>query len=149
VEAVERLMLEEWPANVRDLNRFAKAIEPGAPLTQHAVERVLRLRAVKVEQGNLGQPKDLPVRPHDAPREAEAATGAVPTSAALSSPMPEEQALPARSLATQLQQYEAKLIEEAYLKARGNQSEAARQLGMRRRTMANKVKELGLRRPKR
>lgn len=41
VEAIERLMLEKWRANVRDADRLAAAIAPSAPLTQHAVERVL------------------------------------------------------------------------------------------------------------
>ena len=41
VEAMERLMMEEWRANVRDIDRLAAAIASAAPLTQHAVERVL------------------------------------------------------------------------------------------------------------
>jgi transcriptional regulator with GAF, ATPase, and Fis domain len=41
VEAVERLMLERWPANVRDLDRFAATADPASTLTRQAVERVL------------------------------------------------------------------------------------------------------------
>ncbi|WP_441292920.1 sigma 54-interacting transcriptional regulator [Sorangium sp. KYC3313] len=48
VEAVERLMLERWPANVRDVDRLAAMIGPSAPLTQHAVERVLGPLAARV-----------------------------------------------------------------------------------------------------
>ncbi|AUX44744.1 hypothetical protein SOCE26_062120 [Sorangium cellulosum] len=48
VEAVERLMLERWPANVRDVDRLAAMIDPWAPLTQHGVERVLGPPAARV-----------------------------------------------------------------------------------------------------
>ncbi|WP_437323015.1 sigma 54-interacting transcriptional regulator [Sorangium sp. So ce381] len=48
VEAVERLMLERWPANVRDVERLAAMIGPSAPLTQHAVERALGPPAARV-----------------------------------------------------------------------------------------------------
>ncbi|KYF65104.1 sigma 54-interacting transcriptional regulator [Sorangium cellulosum] len=48
VEAVERLMLERWPANVRDVDRLAAMIDRSAPLTQHAVERVLGPPAARV-----------------------------------------------------------------------------------------------------
>jgi MoxR-like ATPase len=47
VEAVERLMLEKWPANVRDLERLAASVDPAAPLTVSAVERVLGAPSVR------------------------------------------------------------------------------------------------------
>jgi hypothetical protein len=40
VEAVERLMMERWPANLRDLDRFASSLSPLEALTLAAVERV-------------------------------------------------------------------------------------------------------------
>jgi transcriptional regulator of acetoin/glycerol metabolism len=40
VEAVERLMLASWPANVRDVDRLIASLDPAQPLTLHAVERV-------------------------------------------------------------------------------------------------------------
>lgn len=41
VEAVERMMLAPWPANVRDLARVVGDLGPGEPLSLRAVERVL------------------------------------------------------------------------------------------------------------
>lgn len=41
VEAVERLMLEAWPANIRDLDRVARALARPEPLTLALTERLL------------------------------------------------------------------------------------------------------------
>lgn len=41
VEAIERLMLHEWPANVRELERAVASVNPRDPLTLSAVTRVL------------------------------------------------------------------------------------------------------------
>jgi transcriptional regulator of acetoin/glycerol metabolism len=45
VEAVERLMLETWPANVRDLDLFLACLAPNEGLTLAVVRRVLGPRA--------------------------------------------------------------------------------------------------------
>lgn len=41
VEAVERMMLAPWPANVRDLARVLAELGPGEPLSLRAVERAV------------------------------------------------------------------------------------------------------------
>jgi DNA-binding NtrC family response regulator len=41
VEAVERLLLESWPDNVRGLDRVIASLDPGQPLALRAVEREL------------------------------------------------------------------------------------------------------------
>jgi len=41
VEAMELLMLQPWPANIRDLDRVLAISDPDAPLTLHAVQRAL------------------------------------------------------------------------------------------------------------
>jgi transcriptional regulator of acetoin/glycerol metabolism len=45
VEAVERLMLDAWPANVRDLDRVAAAVATAGQLTLAVVERELQPRS--------------------------------------------------------------------------------------------------------
>jgi transcriptional regulator of acetoin/glycerol metabolism len=49
VEAVERLLLEPWPANVRDLDRVAAALARPEPLTTALLDRVLGPRQAPVE----------------------------------------------------------------------------------------------------
>jgi transcriptional regulator of acetoin/glycerol metabolism len=49
VEAVERLLLDPWPANVRDLDRVAFAVARPEPLTLALVDRVLGPRRAPAE----------------------------------------------------------------------------------------------------
>jgi DNA-binding NtrC family response regulator len=44
VEAVERMMLEQWPANVRDLDRVAAAVGETGQLTLTLLQKVLGAR---------------------------------------------------------------------------------------------------------
>ncbi len=45
VEAVELLMLQAWPGNVRDLDRVVASMDPGVGMKLSAVEQVLGIRA--------------------------------------------------------------------------------------------------------
>lgn len=49
VDAVERLLLDRWPANVRDVDRVAAALTVEGRLTRALVDRVLGPRAAHVE----------------------------------------------------------------------------------------------------
>ncbi len=48
VEAIERLLLESWPTNVRGIDRLVASLDPAQPLTLRAVERELGQAAVRV-----------------------------------------------------------------------------------------------------
>jgi transcriptional regulator of acetoin/glycerol metabolism len=49
VEAVERLLLHDWPANVRELDRVAAALDADTPLTRVLVDRLLGSRSPRGE----------------------------------------------------------------------------------------------------
>ena len=127
VEAVERLMLEPWRANVRDIERLAASIDPSAPLTQCAVERALE-----------------PARLHAAQRKMRAAPGAAQPRAAVSPPALEAEAAPGGDIRARLQQVEKQMYEDALRKTHGDLMQAAKLLDVPRRTLGRKIKALGI-----
>jgi DNA-binding NtrC family response regulator len=129
-QALARLAAYGWPGNVRELRNTME-------------------RAVVVAQGDTITAADLPAALAGAP----AAPGpriehphrtAPPPPAA-----PPEEAPPASAgdLRARLQAYEIQIIAETLRATGGNQSEAARRLGIPIRTLSNKVKALGLKKP--
>jgi len=119
--ALEVLQRYDWPGNVRELQNAVGA-------------------AVVLCQGDEIAVEDLPV-------EILEATGAFPAGDA-SQQVPDSDDGPRMPLDQELRAIEKRRISEALELSGGNQSEAARILGMPRRTFVNKVKSLGIEIPK-
>jgi DNA-binding NtrC family response regulator len=122
-EAMTLLKAYGWPGNVREL--------------RNAVER-----AVVLARGDWIQADDLPARVREAqiggkedPAEGKTGEG--------------ERAGPPSELKAQVQQFEAQRLKAALRAVDWNVSEAARRLGISPTTLRRKMKELGLKRPKR
>lgn len=107
-----------WPGNVRELRNVME-------------------RAVVVTQGALIGPEALPARVRTGERRPEAAAG---KSSAPEAPGPEQ----ARD---KVQQFEARMLQEALAAAGWNRAEAARKLGMAVRTLSYRLKVLGVKKP--
>lgn len=112
---LERLQAYAWPGNVRQLRNVVE-------------------RAAVVCRGDTLELDDLPDQLFTT-LEAAALPAAKPAE-------PAGERLP--SLPERLRQFERELLREALTRTRGNQSEAARLLGLPRRTLANKVHAYGL-----
>jgi DNA-binding NtrC family response regulator len=132
VEAVERLMLEPWRSNVRDVERLAASIDPLAPLTQHAIERALG-----------------PARLHAVQRKKKAAPGATQPRAAVPPPALEAEAVPGGDIRARLQQVEKEMYEEAIRKTHGDPEQTAKLLDVSRSTLGRRIKALGIKLSKR
>jgi transcriptional regulator with GAF, ATPase, and Fis domain len=119
-EALERLVAYDWPGNVREL--------------KNAVER-----AVVVALGSAIGVRDLPlpVQAAGGSRDDGRKTASVPP------PAPSAEG----DLRDQMRRHEAALLEEALRAAGWSVAEAARRLHMPRRTLAYKIKMLGLKKP--
>ncbi|HEY1959115.1 MAG TPA: sigma 54-interacting transcriptional regulator [Polyangiaceae bacterium] len=114
--ALERLKRYAWPGNVREL--------------KNAVER-----AVVIARGDLVTEADLPARLREtATRTSEVASADAP-------PGPVDFKERVRQ---QTRALETEMIVEALKRANGNQTDAARLLKMPIRTLAHKMKELGI-----
>jgi two-component system, NtrC family, response regulator AtoC len=135
--ALEKLCAYSWPGNVRELRNVVE-------------------RAVVVARGPLIEPEDLPERIHQA--RLISATPAAPAVEPADGPMtvrrPSTTSLPAdpsppsgQDLRSQLQSIEARRLTEALEATGWNQAEAARRLGLPARTLSNKIRALGLKRP--
>ncbi|WP_437752198.1 sigma 54-interacting transcriptional regulator [Sorangium sp. So ce1389] len=121
--SLARLRAYSWPGNAREL--------------RNAIER-----AVVIAEGEWIAEEDLPERARAAPPAAPAPEHDLPGDGAeLEGAPPGADFLKAR-----LQRCEADLIVEALRKAGGNQTEAARALGMPLRTLVYKLKALGIKR---
>jgi two-component system response regulator AtoC len=119
--ALGALRQHTWPGNVREL--------------RNAVERA----AVMCTESTI-LPEHLPPSLLAAIRAERArATPARPSAAPTARTVP-------RSLQLEMKELERSRIVEALWRCNGNQSEAARQLGMPRRTLTSRLSELGLRR---
>jgi DNA-binding NtrC family response regulator len=92
-------------------------------------------RAVVLARGDTLRPEDLPARVREA---------AAPPAAA---PRPTEPPPSAVDLRAQVQAYQVRVLVETLEATGWNQSEAARRLGMPIRTLSNRVKALGLKKP--
>ncbi|WP_437979970.1 sigma 54-interacting transcriptional regulator [Sorangium sp. So ce117] len=124
-ESLARLRAYSWPGNAREL--------------RNAIER-----AVVIAEGEWIAEEDLPERARAAPSSEPAAEA----EKELPYQVGELTAAPPGGdyLKTRLQRCEAELIVEALRKASGNQTEAARALGMPLRTLVYKLKAHGIKR---
>jgi DNA-binding NtrC family response regulator len=126
--ALALLQAHPWPGNVRELKNVVD-------------------RAVVMAQGPLITVEDLPERlqalhsDSSAPRTVSGAHA--PESPRPTMPEPEEE----WSFRERLQRYEASLLREALQRVGWNQTEAAKRIGLPPRTLAYRMKLLGLRRP--
>ncbi|WP_437807002.1 sigma 54-interacting transcriptional regulator [Sorangium sp. So ce1078] len=121
--SLARLRAYAWPGNVREL--------------RNSIER-----AVVIAEGEWIAEEDLPERARAAPPAAPAVERELPCDGVeLTAAAPGADFLKAR-----LQRCEAELIVQALRKAGGNQTEAARALGMPLRTLVYKLKALGIKR---
>jgi DNA-binding NtrC family response regulator len=119
--ALTLLKRHSWPGNVREL--------------RNAMER-----AVVIAQERVITVDDLPERVRAlAPQRVASASPAV------SVPAPDPAGGTA-DMRTELQRHEAELIVRALEQTGGNRQEAARLLGLPLRTLANKIKKLGIKR---
>jgi two-component system response regulator AtoC len=123
--AMDLLRAYGWPGNVREL--------------RNAIER-----AVVVTSGDVIEPRDLPARVHARhgitaphPAAAELAPGASPSGATPAAPGGDE-------FRSRMQHYEARIIAEALATSGWSRATAARLLGMPLRTLAHKIKVLGI-----
>jgi DNA-binding NtrC family response regulator len=121
--ALELLRRHAWPGNVREL--------------RNAVERA----AVMCTESTI-LPEHLPPSLLAAVRAAPAPVAGSSASSLSTSGGPD----PAPSLQTELRALERSKILAALERCGGNQSQAARQLGMPRRTLVSRLTELGVRR---
>jgi DNA-binding NtrC family response regulator len=113
-----------WPGNIREL--------------RNTIERAVVLaRGVAIDVG------DLPARL----REPGVAPAPAPSSRPARGAAEEPGGDRAGDLRGQLQEYEARMLLDTLQAVGWNQSEAARRLGMPIRTLSNKVRALGLKRP--
>lgn len=114
-DAMHALLTYAWPGNVRQL--------------KHVIER-----AVAVCATNTVELVDLPEQ-----------LWAQPEGMAMQRARSQAEVDGFRSLPDRVREFEVALIREALANARGNQAQAARLLGVPRRTLANKVHAYGLR----
>jgi DNA-binding NtrC family response regulator len=137
-QALARLVAHSWPGNVRELRNTME-------------------RAVVIAQSGTITLADLPPAIAGEPASTEPRREPAPGSAPPAPPPPArpdgdltaEEAPPASTgdLRARLQAYETQIIADTLRATGGNQSEAARRLGLPIRTLANKVKALGLKKP--
>jgi two-component system, NtrC family, response regulator AtoC len=118
--ALDLLRRHAWPGNVREL--------------RNAIERA----AVMCTQSTI-LPEHLPPSLLAATRAGQALAPSLPSSAHLGAPQG-----PPASLQTEMKSLERTRILDALERCGGNQSEAARQLGIPRRTLVSRLTELGL-----
>jgi len=121
--ALRALERHPFPGNVREL--------------EHALERALILAG--------SDPVDLEHLPFAAAGLAGPARGASPGSAGVAGPPPWVPEIPPEGLSLEL--LERELIVRSLERARGNKSQAARLLGLTRRTLYSRMERHGLRKP--
>ncbi|AGP38618.1 sigma-54-dependent Fis family transcriptional regulator [Sorangium cellulosum] len=121
--SLARLRAYAWPGNAREL--------------RNAIER-----AVVIAEGEWIAEEDLPERARAAPPAAPPVDRDLPCDGVELTSAPAG----ADFLKARLQRCEAELIVQALRKAGGNQTEAARALGMPLRTLVYKLKALGIKR---
>ncbi|WP_224241588.1 sigma 54-interacting transcriptional regulator [Hyalangium gracile] len=117
-ETLALLEAYSWPGNVRELRNVIE-------------------RAVVVSQGGLIRPEDLPVRLRTGEHRPEAGSS---KASALAAQEPEQ----ARA---RVQQFEARVLQEALAATGWNRAEAAKKLGMAVRTLSYRLKVLGVKKP--
>jgi DNA-binding NtrC family response regulator len=118
-DAIAALAAADWPGNVRELSNFVERLvvfAAGSTISQGDVERELSARPAAVGSS--------PSAPPSAPSPAPTAEGA--------------------SLDARRMDAERAAVKDALNKASGNRTQAARLLGVSRRTLYNKLAELGI-----
>jgi DNA-binding NtrC family response regulator len=133
-EARRALGAHPWPGNVRELRNVVE-------------------RAVVLCQGEILKPDDLLL--HEGEIEAAASPAPAPSATPLPGPVEDEQVtmrLPLRpgapELKGKLEEFERAQILEALAKTTGNQTRAAKLLGIARRTLIKKMVRYGIERPR-
>ncbi|MEO1082989.1 MAG: sigma-54 dependent transcriptional regulator, partial [Acidobacteriota bacterium] len=124
VKALRRLAADPWPGNVRELEHEVRRLVFVCP-PHHVIDAELLNRP-----GTAPAPADA--GPEDAPNPAAAAPPATP------------EELPADGLEALLHDVEARAIREALRRTAGNQSAAARLLGISRNGLGKRIKRLGI-----
>lgn len=128
VEAVERLMLEPWDSNVRDVERLAASLARSEPtLRYQAVERALAPRRPK--------------------RTLKAAPRAAQPPATIPPPPPEPEATPGGDLRARYQQQQKLLFEDALRLHHWDLAATAKYLETSRSTLGRRMKALGIKKP--
>jgi transcriptional regulator with GAF, ATPase, and Fis domain len=119
-ETVEVLMRYRWPGNIRELrNVITRAV-------LLAADQVTPSCLTLPERSKAGQPQATPVAPG-------------------SEPAPPPSSKPGSDLETELQLVEKRRILEALERCGGNQSRAARELGISRNTLLTRLRAYGVR----
>jgi DNA-binding NtrC family response regulator len=147
-DAMEALASHEWPGNVRELRNVvdrAVVLAKGPLVT---LEDVLPLgRASAAPQGG----PSATARPSDGAK-AQASDGTAPLASESAPPRadtPEEDDLDGPvDLRAQVDGYEARLSQRALAKSGYRRAEAARRLGLPLRTLARRIKLLGIKEPR-
>lgn len=131
-EALMALRAHSWPGNVRELKSVID-------------------RAALVCSGGVVEPADLmligPKDPPPAVEEDPRASKTGPIEYDLLETYPAEE-LPTSVVRAELERREIRRIKEALERTAGNQTEAARSLGISRRTLMNRMDRFGLSRPR-
>jgi two-component system response regulator AtoC len=140
-QAMAALTEYAWPGNVRELRnvvaRAALVCSGGVVLPEH----------VLLDTESLATPGGAPVQ-SPAPGDPIARPTMVPPPLGPSPPRLDETGPGVRRLESDLRDYERKRIAEALELSGGHQGKAAEHLGISRRTLTNKLTELGLPRPR-
>src|SRR5512133_32640 len=129
-EALEALLTHPWPGNVRELKSVVE-------------------RAALIARGGVVAPSDLMLddAPHSLPVSAPEPPGEVTAEIEGCDRFSHEE-LPTGAVRAEIERRELRRTKEALDRTAGNQTEAARLLGISRRTLMNRMDRLGIRRPR-
>lgn len=129
-DGLARLQAHAWPGNLRELrNLVERALAMGERvLCAETVDRLLQPRRRPVDQWLQAPPESLPARPAQLAQQLAA----------------EGRLLPGVELKALLAQAEATLIAQALDASNGTIADSARLLGLKRTTLVEKLRRLGL-----
>jgi DNA-binding NtrC family response regulator len=136
-EALALLVAYRWPGNVRELRN---AIERAVVVAREGAIRAADLPA-RVQAARAAEPAAIPVKKRAGD------TGPVSLALPPGAKAEADAAGEPPELRTKLQQYEAAALQAALETAGWKRAEAAQQLGMPLRTLARKIKVLGIKKP--
>jgi transcriptional regulator with GAF, ATPase, and Fis domain len=138
-EAIALLLGYRWPGNVRELRN---AIERAVVVARDGLVRAADLPA-RVQAARAAEPPVVAARPSPGAGD----TGPVAFEDPPSMDVAAAPSAAAPELRSRLQQVEAQAIQAAMEAAGWKRAEAARRLGMPLRTLARKIKVLGIKKP--
>jgi len=145
--ALARLTAHRWPGNVRELRN---TMERAAVMMEGDTITAADLPAALGGARGTQLPSIDPAPAPPSPVVADLAPAVAEPPPAVADLLREDEPPPGSGdLRARLQEYETQIIAETLRATEGNQSEAARRLGLPIRTLSNKVKALGLKRPAR